>query len=232
MSLTNDVFDSLKRFDDFRREQREEFLSYKKSREQYKGSSGYDAELKAAAEKREKAVNDARKAASAEIDSCLKLMRENIGKMPITPPTQEMVNVLQVLGMKSKITKQELDRAAQTMKGNALALSALNSIADQHFYYGSAEGSNHVNYEIMADDLSETALKNHFSNVVTACKNIFESSVKRAAYLEARRQKNMGLKVDFDILAQREPLTTANDFYSGIISDSKSLDSFYRAVNG
>ena len=232
MSLTNDIFSALKEFDDYRREQREEFLSYKKSREQYRGSAGYSEEIRKASEKRERAVADAKKAASTKIDACLKQMRENVGKMPIKAPSQEMVNILQVLSMKSTISKQELDRAARAMEGNALGLSALNSIADKHYYSGSPEGSSHTNYSLMSNELTEEALNSHINNVVNHCKGVFETSVKRAAYLEARRQTAMGINVDYDALTQREPLTTANDFYSDIMQGSTTIDSFYQAVNG
>ena len=231
MSVSYDLFSALKDFDDFRREQRTEYLNFKKEHKKYIGSSGYDSEMKAAAEKRKLAVEAARKAAGKKVDECLKTMRDNIGKVAFIAPSPDQVAILQILSLKQRVSKTELDRAAQSMNGNSLALSALNDIADRHYFVGSDEGQSHTDYNLFADDLTEAAMRNHINSIVAACRNIFETSAKRAAYSGAKMQKAKGINIDIDNLPQREPLISERDFYGSIVAE-KYYDSFMKAVNG
>ncbi len=231
MSVSYDLFSVLKEFDDFRREKRTEYLKFKKDRNQYKGSSGYNSEMKAAAENRKQAVDAARKTASKKIDECLRIMRENIGKVAFIAPSPEQVAILQILSLKHRVSKTELDRAAKSMNGNSLALSALNDIADKHYFIGSDEGQTHTDYNLFADDLTEAALRNYINSVVADCRKIFETSANRAAYNAAKIQKANGINIDFDSLPQREPLVSERDFYGSIVAE-KYYDSFMKAVNG
>ena len=159
-------------------------------------------------------------------------MQDNIKKVAFVAPSTEQVAILQILSLKSKVSKTELDRASQSMKGNSLALSALNDIADKHYYVGSAEGQSHTNYNMLASDLSETALNNYINSIVTACKNRLRTSARDSAYQGARLQAQQhGMIFDEDDLPQKEELVSERQFYGGIVAENH-YDAFMKAVNG
>ena len=232
MSVSYNLFDALRSFDNVRRENRSEYLSIKKNCERFKGSSGYDDDMKKAKAKRKAADDAARDTASKKINECLQQMRENIKKVAFVAPSPEQVSILQILALKSKVSKTELDRAAQSMNGNSLALSALNDIADKHYFVGSDEGQSHTNYNALAADLSETALNNYISSIVTACKSRLQTSARDTAYQGARFQAQQhGIKFDEDDLPQKDELVSERQFYGGIVAENH-YDSFMKAVNG
>lgn len=232
MSLSYSLFDALRTFDNFRREARTEYEDFRRRNERFRGSSGYAADMKAAAAKRKSATDFAREKASEKINEYIAQMRANAGKVAITPPTPEQVSILQVLSMKQKVPKQELDRAAQSMNGNSFALSALNDIADKHYYPGSPEGNYHTNYLVNATDLSDTAVENYLRSIVNACRDRLKTSATKAALEGAVFQWNThGISYDEDNLPQKKELVSERGFYGEIIPESH-YDAFMKAVNG
>ena len=232
MSISSVLYEALKAFDDYRRTMRNEFLSFKKEHERFKGSEGYNADLSEAKTKRKNAIEEARKNASSKIDECIKKMRENANGISFEAPTPEQVAILQVLSIKSKISKSELDTASKSMNGNPLALSALNDIADKHYYVGSPEGNTHENYNRLSTSLNSTELNNIIDSIVTACKSRLRTSVKDSAYQSAIFQKqHNNIPFDEDDLPQKDELTSESSFYSDVVP-KEHFDSFMKAVNG
>ena len=90
MSVSYDLFSTLKNFDDFRSEQRSEYLKKIEGLSRFKGSEGYKREMAEATSKRNKATDLARETASKKINECLQQMRKNTGKIALVAPTQEM----------------------------------------------------------------------------------------------------------------------------------------------
>lgn len=223
MSLTTELFRALRDFDDTRRGNRDIFLRYKEARKQYRGSEGYNRDMKEAEEKRRRDDETARKEAVNTINSILRKMQENAGKRPLTPPTSEQLAILQVLSMRDTVSKAELDRASVNMAGNALALSALNGIAEKHFPMG------HTNYASMASELDTKRIDNLLRAVSARAGEILKSPVKKSALTGARAQH--GMVFDEDTLPQREPLTTERDFYRDAVPDEVYAE-FESVVNG
>lgn len=237
MDITYTLFDALRSFDNSRRANREEYLSFLKRQERFKGSEGYNKDKAAAAAKRQQADDAARKEAAEKIDACIKQMRENVGKMALVPPTAEQVNILQVLNMRTSMTRQQLDMAAQAMDGNSLCLSALNDIADKHFPKTNVKGSPmdsryHSNYMKYARDLGGEAVESYVNSIVSACKDILKSPVQNAIVEHARMQRNMyGTEFDIDSLPQRKELTSERGFFGDIVPE-EHYAKFMQAVNG
>ena len=64
-------------------------------------------------------------------------MIDSLGRRSVKAPTNDQVNLLSVLRMRKKVTQEELDRVAQTVKDNSIAIGVLADIAkDQGLPYG------------------------------------------------------------------------------------------------
>lgn len=104
--------------------------------EKYKGSPAYDEELKAIEKKRKADIEQAQQQARQAFTGVLSGMREAATSRPMTAPTQEILSVLQVLKMRSKISADELQQAARTVGECPLALSVLDELAQDHGHMG------------------------------------------------------------------------------------------------
>lgn len=234
MSISYTLFDAIRSFDNVRRENREEFLKTRRNLERFKGSSGYTDDLKKAKQKRKSANDLARENARKKINECLKQMKDNASKVAFNPPTPEQVAILQVLSMKSTVTRAELDRAAQSMNGNSLALSALNDIASKHYYVGNPDETkqSHNNFMLLSTDLSGEATDGYISSISKYCSDILRSGATSGALNGAIFNKNAhGIDYDEDDLPQRGELVSERQFYGCVVPDAV-YDQFMKAVNG
>ena len=230
MSLTNDLYIVLKRFDDLRRAERETFLKKVDGLSRYRNSEGYREEIEAAFSKRKAATDAAKEKAAAEINEILNKMRENCQKIGFKAPSSESVAILQLLSMRKTVTREELDRAARCMEGNRLCLRSLNEIADRHFHVGSPKGQTHPDYEGMATDISPEKADALVIDVSKAIRDILKSPVKKSVLQGAIYNKNQhGIDYQEDDLPQREPLDYG-EFYKSVVPENM-LPAFERAVN-
>ena len=131
MKNTEYLYNAMREFTDARRENRRIYLEKKQKLDAYKGSHGYDEDLKRAMEQRNEADAEARAKCEKIVDSALNLMASVNGKRKLTAPTAEMVNILTVAKMLKQPTKPTLDAIANSLDGNALALAALTDIAKE-----------------------------------------------------------------------------------------------------
>lgn len=237
MSLSYDLFDALRSFDNVRRLNREEYLKWAKAHEQYKGSEGYSKDRAEAERKRKAADDSAREAAEKKIFDCLKRMKENAGSVALVPPTPEQIAILQVLSMRTSMTRAELESAAQSMNGNALCLSALNDIADKHFPKTDTKNvpldmRYHNNYLKYAKGMSSGAVEKTLEDIAYGIRDILKSPVKAHILERAEINKNkFGNKYHIDDLPQREELVSERQFYNDYVS-AEQYDDFMKAVNG
>ena len=225
MSVSYELFDAISAFDRVRRQNRDEYLNTLKSISRYQNSAGYDRDKETAEKKRRTADETAKKEAVRKINDCLKRMRENASHVPLEAPTPEMVSILQVLSMREKPTRQDFDRACESMKGNSLALSALNDIASKHYTV-------HPNYMTHCKDLSAEATESLIKSLGKYCGEILASPVKHSALMGAQMNRNLhGTPYNEDDLPQRGEIVSERAFYGDVVSDSM-YDSFMKVVNG
>jgi len=232
------LFDSLRSFDNRRRNNRNIYLEYVESQERYKGSKAYEENIAAAAAKRKASDDEARKAAEETISDCLRKMQENAGHIALEAPTADMVAILQTLSMRSienKPSRVMLDMAAQSMKNNLLALSTLDSIADKFYPKTNLKGVPvddrfHHDYTALATGISSEQVDKIIRDIADGAKEILASPVKSVFIEHARkRQAAYGNSFSEDDLPQREPLTDERAFYGAFIPAEK-YDLFMQVV--
>ena len=113
MSNTTELFDTIDRYMRIRADAREEYMLMERRYEKAKGSPYYTEQMSAARKKRTQTMEEAQAAARAEVKRILEDMCEQAKRISLQPPTQDMLNLLQMLKIKENITQADLDGAQQ-----------------------------------------------------------------------------------------------------------------------
>ena len=223
---------------DFRKAQianRAKYLEKKKNLDKYVGSAGYADDLKKIQDERNQANAAARAACKAKIDPIFKAMYEANSKRVITAPSEDAVRILTVVKMMKKPSKVFMDAVANSLEGNALALSALDTIMHDAWKdepdrleriipdYSDGRAAKELNPQVVAvaiNDLQRT------------CNRILEGSgANRIREMGAdRSQRVHGGQYDPDELPQEPEYASEQDFYKREGSVDFAL--FVAAVNG
>lgn len=191
------------------------------------GSSYFDAETEAAAKARDDALAELQKDYRRRFMECIAQMRSTNGKRGVKAPSSEELNVLQVLKMREHVSMNELDEIAHTLAGNALALSVLQEVAQQHgiarnyrsFYTG---GDTPVETVGRSLDALEAGLEDFL---------MFDTPKIQRMYRSHYTAIN-GTNADATPLPKRRKIINKSDIFSefaGLTGDE--LAAFYRAVD-
>lgn len=126
------LYTKLKGFQDKRAELVDAHEKRVKSLERFKGSKGYEEDLKKENEKHEAELQGLRDKYRPDIMTIFGGMVDAIGRRSVAAPTSEQINLLHVLKMKRKVTLEECQRIGEALKDNPLACSLLTEIAHDH----------------------------------------------------------------------------------------------------
>jgi len=99
-----------------------------------KGSQLYTEETEKAAKTRDAALQALQNEYRDYFRISINAMSEANGKRGIAAPTADQLAILQALKMRDNVSQKELDRAANSCKDNALAISVINEIAQKNGY--------------------------------------------------------------------------------------------------
>ena len=102
----------------------------------YKDSAGYASELAEAAKERDASITMAQNTAAKEFSDVLRWMREGAMNKPMAAPKAEQINLLSALKMRDKVTRDELQQAANSLKDCPVALSVLDELATKNEFFG------------------------------------------------------------------------------------------------
>lgn len=159
---TDLLYIKAKQFQDKRAEIIEDYEGRAQSLARFKGSKGYDEDLRKLQEKRDKGLTALIEEYRPGFLIVFGGMMDAIGKRSVSAPTTDQVNLLNILKMKRKVTLEECQRTAEAVKDNPIAVSVVTEIAHDH---GILQGFDHLCREMS----SQTA-----SNIVTNMKNALE----------------------------------------------------------
>lgn len=106
--------------------------------EKFKGSNGYQPELDKLNANWKRELDALRAEHRPLLVAPLAAMRAEVEKRmgDLVVPDQRQLVMLQILNMKSTVSRSELDRAAASMQGCPLALSVLDDLAVKHEIHG------------------------------------------------------------------------------------------------
>lgn len=132
ISNTELFYTKSKQFQDKRTQLMSDYESAVQNLERFKGSQGYDEDLKKLTEKHEADLSALIEEYRPSFHTIFGGMMDAIGKRSLSAPTNEQVNLLNVLKMKKKVTLEECQRTAEAVKDNPIALSVVTEIAHDH----------------------------------------------------------------------------------------------------
>ena len=222
----------------FQRKQQEAYNAYMetmKKLETAKGSQYYEDQKKAALEKRKAAEDQARSDARYWVKKATESMIEANKARKIVPPTAEQVAILQTMKMRTNISEAELDRIANAMDGNAMALGVVQEYAKEMSRKGSRENPLKAakNYLAMAKDgQSAEEVEKAIRDIAESCSGIIESDGAnrvRAMTSEYSKQRH-GTNYDRDAIAREAIAENEAAFYGNM--SSMTLEALQSCVNG
>lgn len=106
--------------------------------EKFKGSNGYQPELDKLNANWKRELDALRAEHRPLLVAPLAAMREEVAKKQgdLVVPDQRQLVMLQILNMKSTVSRSELDRAAAALQGCPMGLSVLDDLAVKHELHG------------------------------------------------------------------------------------------------
>lgn len=104
--------------------------------QRFAGSAGYEEDVKSAQGERDKATAALRQEYGPRFDAILNSMAEAAKAQPMTAPTQEQLATLEVLKMRERLSRDELQKAMNTMADCPVALGVLRELAQKHEIMG------------------------------------------------------------------------------------------------
>lgn len=128
MTNTQKYYEAVREWRKGMREVEAAYQQKLKELEPYKGSEGYRKAMAELDKVRSDAVETARKEYRGRFKAIIGDMKNTYANKPMKAPTTEQLNLLQALKLRSTVSRDEMRRAANTMKDCPAALNALCEI--------------------------------------------------------------------------------------------------------
>lgn len=129
MTNTQRYLNSIKGFRKDLQEVNDKFRPEYERLERFKDSGSYAQSKKLLDDRRNAEVEELRREYADRLKSAVDAMEKTYMNRPASAPTQEQLSVLQALKLRDHVSRDELRRAAQTMRGCPVAERALEEIA-------------------------------------------------------------------------------------------------------
>ena len=129
MTNTQRYLNSIKGFRKDLQEVNDKFRPEYERLERFKDSGSYAQSKKLLDDRRNAEVEELRREYADRLKSAVDAMEKTYMNRPASAPTQEQLSVLQALKLCDHVSRDELRRAAQTMRGCPVAERALEEIA-------------------------------------------------------------------------------------------------------
>ena len=145
---TEAFYTRARQFQDKRAQLVSDYEKKLESLKKYEGSKGYQEDL----EKLQKAHSEDLKALQDEyrvsLRTILKGMDEALSRRKVNPPTNDQLNLIHLLKMRDKVSREELDRVAEMVKDNGIAMGVIQEVARANGIM--------KNYESMCSEMSSS----------------------------------------------------------------------------
>ncbi len=212
----------MKAFQDKRAELTEAHDKKVKSLERFKGSKGYEEDLKKENDRFEAEMTALRDEYRPGLLTVIGGMMDAIGKRSVSAPTNDQVNLLNVLKMKKRVTLEECQRTAEAVKDNPIAVSVVTEIAHDHGIMQS--------FDYLCPEMSSQKA----SDIVTGLKNGMEDFLQydttRASRIAKKYHEEHYGAVEGG-LTKRKLFTDQADFYREEGFDPETLRQFSEIVD-
>ena len=214
-----------KQFQDKRAQLVSDYEKKLESLKKYEGSKGYQEDL----EKLQKAHSEDLKALQDEyrvsLRTILKGMDEALSRRKINAPTNDQLNLIHLLKMRDKVSMEELDRVAEMVKDNGIAMGIIQEVAR----------SNNImkNYESMCSEMSSSYAQKVINGISDGLEDWLQHDTKRAGRIAQKYQaEHYGAPVDERALPKRPLFEDMAGCYSELAGlDQNGMKLFSEAVD-
>ena len=222
---TEAFYVNAKKFQQEREKLVSEYEKTLKGMKRYEGSSGYKEDL----EKLQKKHSEALTALQDEYRRSLRIimsgMSEAVSKRKVNPPTNEQLNLLHLLKMREKVSEEELDRIAEMVKDNGIAMGVVQEVAN----------SNGIvrNYQAMCKEMSSSYAQKQIQSLGKGLEDWLLYDTKKSGRLAQKYyQDKYGLSPQEE-LPKRDLFEDMEGCFREIAGmDQEELKLFSQAVDG
>ena len=190
--------------------------------EHFKGSKGYEEEMKKENEKHGAELKDLRDEYRPGIQTVFGGMMDAIGKRSVSAPTNDQVNLLNVLKMKKRVTFEECQRTAEAVKDNPIAVSVVTEIAHDHGIMYS--------FDRLCPEMSSQRASEIVMNMKNGLEDFLQYDTTRASRL-AKEYNETKYGTTEGSLTKRRLFTDQDDFYREEGLDPETLKQFREIVD-
>ena len=149
---TEVFFRKAKEYQDKRSQIVTDYEASVKKLEPYRGSEGYLKDIEGLKKKRDEDLKTLQEEYRPGFNVIFDGMTEAIGKRTVSAPTNEQINLLNALRMRKRVSQTELQRVAETVKDNPIALGIVTEISREQGYL---RGYDHLCKEMSSERASE-----------------------------------------------------------------------------
>lgn len=136
MKLSEQFHQAVQQFHDRQREITRAYENEMKGLQRFAGSAGYSEDVQSAQAERDKALTALRLEYEPRFGAILDSMATAAQAQPMTAPAAEQLATLEVLKMREKLSRDELQKAMNAMAGCPVALGVLRELAAKHEIMG------------------------------------------------------------------------------------------------
>lgn len=137
-----------KQYQDKRAELVSEYEKKLQSLKKYEGSKGYQKDLEKLQKDHSEALTALQGEYRSSLRTILKGMDEALSRRKINAPTNDQLNLIHLLKMRDKVSMEELDRVAEMVKDNGIAMGIIQEVARANGIM--------KNYESMCSEMSSS----------------------------------------------------------------------------
>ncbi len=227
ISTTSLFFEKAKDFQDKRAAIETAYADGLSYIERYKGSDAYAEEKTRLENKRQAELVPLQEEFRNSCRIIFGSMTDAIGSRTIKAPSADALNVLSLLKMRRKVRDEELERAAQTMHDNPVALRLLDEIAEEH-------GLPNRHFESLCPEMSTQTALDILDGLKEGIGDFIETDLSYAARkVMEYRSTHYGIPVDTQITKRAlfdDKLSCYKTFLPGM--NAESLRKFSELVDG
>lgn len=216
------LYEKAKQFQDERLKLINEYEEKLKSLDRFQGSKGYDEERKKLDDKHEEDLQALRDEYRSGFHTVFGGMMDAIGKRSVTAPTSDQVNLLSILKMKKKVTLEELQRTAEAVKDNPLAVSIVTEIAHDHKIP--------MSFDHLCPEMSSQRASDIVKRLNESIEDFLLYDTTRASRLAKKYHDDLYGAVEGG-LTKRRIFTSQAEFFSEIGFDDEMLKQFSDIVD-
>lgn len=223
ISNTELLYVKAKQFQDKRVEIVEEYEKAFQALQRFKGSQGYEEDVESLQKKRDEALTALIEEYRPGFNTVFGGMMDAIGRRSVSAPTNDQINLLNLLKLKKNVTLEECQRIAESVKDNPIAVSVVTEIAHDH---GILQGFDHLCPEMSSQRASDIV-----TGMRDGLEDYLQHDTTRSSRLAKQYYEDHYGSADRQ-LTKRRLFTDKEDFYREEMGlDRESLKQFSEIVD-